>query len=161
LGSDINTPFNSLTLPGASQNAMSEFFGSGRQSRISALAEGRLARAKLSGYVETDFLSAAVTSNNNESDSYSLRQRQAWGQAAFDNGFSFTGGQMWSLATETLHGVDNRTEAVPLTIDPQYSVGFSWARQYGLRVAKNFGKQSVAGGVDGKCAGDDFEPQQR
>jgi len=141
LGSDINTPFNSLTLPGASQNAMSEFFGSGRQSRISALAEGRLASAKLSGYVETDFLSAAVTSNNNESDSYSLRQRQAWGQAAFDNGFSFTGGQMWSLATETLNGVDNRTEAVPLTIDPQYSVGFSWARQYGLRVAKNFGNK--------------------
>jgi len=63
------------------------------------------------------------------------------GQAAFDNGFSFTGGQMWSLATETLHGVDNRTEAVPLTIDPQYSVGFSWARQYGLRVAKNFGNK--------------------
>ncbi len=141
LGSDINTPFNSLTLPGASQNAMSEFFGSGRQSRISALAEGRLASAKLSGYVETDFLSAAVTSNNNESNSYGLRQRQAWGQAAFDNGFSFTGGQMWSLATETLHGVDNRTEAVPLTIDPQYSVGFSWARQYGLRVAKNFGNK--------------------
>jgi len=48
---------------------------------------------------------------------------------------------MWSLATETLHGVDNRTEAVPLTIDPQYSVGFSWARQYGLRVAKNFGNK--------------------
>ncbi|MGB7599098.1 MAG: hypothetical protein WBM24_02235 [Candidatus Sulfotelmatobacter sp.] len=141
LGSDINTPFNALTLPGASQNEMSEFFGSGRQSRISALAEGRLASAKLSGYVETDFLSAAVTSNNNESNSYSLRQRQAWGQAAFDNGFSFTGGQMWSLATETLHGVDNRTEAVPLTIDPQYSVGFSWARQYGLRVAKNFGNK--------------------
>jgi hypothetical protein len=141
LGSDINTPFNSLTLPGASQNALTEFFGSGRQSRISALAEGRLASAKLSGYVETDFLSAAVTSNNNESNSYSLRQRQAWGQAAFDNGFSFTGGQMWSLATETLHGVDNRTEAVPLTIDPQYSVGFSWARQYGLRVAKNFGNK--------------------
>ena len=42
LGSDINTPFNSLTMPGASQSAISEFFGSGRQSRISALAEGKL-----------------------------------------------------------------------------------------------------------------------
>ena len=78
LGSDINTPFNSLTMPGASQSAISEFFGSGRQSRISALAEGKLASAKLSGYVEADFLSAAVTSNNNESNSYLLRQRQAW-----------------------------------------------------------------------------------
>jgi hypothetical protein len=64
-----------------------------------------------------------------------------WGQAAFDNGFSFTGGQMWSLVTETKHGVDNRTEATPLTIDPQYNVGFSWARQYGLRVAQNFGNK--------------------
>ena len=93
---------------------------------------------KLSGYVEADFLSAGVTSNNNQSNSYTMRQRQVWGQAAFDNGWSFTGGQMWSLVTETKHGVDNRTEALPMTIDPQYHVGFSWARQYGLRVAKNF-----------------------
>jgi hypothetical protein len=27
---------------------------------------------------------------------------------------------------------------LPMTIDPQYTVGFSWARQYGLRVTKNF-----------------------
>jgi hypothetical protein len=141
LAADINTPFNSVTMPGASQNSLSEFFGSGRQSRISALAEGRLKSATLSGYVEADFLSAGVTSNNNESNSYTLRQRQAWGQAALDDGFTFTGGQMWSLVTETKHGMDNRTEALPMTIDPQYTVGFSWARQYGLRVSKNFGNK--------------------
>ena len=138
LAADINTPFNSLTMPGASQSTLSEFFGSGRQSRISMLVEGRLKSAKLSGYVEADFLSAAVTSNNNESNSYSLRQRQAWGQAALDSGWTFTGGQMWSLVTETTHGLDNRSEALPMTIDPQYTVGFSWARQFGFRVAKNF-----------------------
>ncbi len=138
LGSDINTPFNNITMPGASQSATSEFFGSGRQSRVAMLVEGKLASAKLSGYVEADFLSAGSTSNNNQSNSYTLRQRQAWGQAAFDNGWSFTGGQMWSLVTETKHGVDNRSEALPMTIDPQYTVGFSWARQYGLRLAKNF-----------------------
>jgi hypothetical protein len=139
LGSDINTPFNSLTLPGASASRLSEFYGSGRQSRISMLAEGRLSSVKLSGYLEADFLSAGVTSNNNQSNSYTLRQRQVWGQAALDSGWTFTGGQMWSLVTETKHGVDNRTEALPLTIDPQYNVGFSWARQFGFRVAKNFG----------------------
>ncbi len=142
LASDINTPFNSLTMPGASQSTMSEFFGSGRQSRVSMLAEGKLSMVKLSGYYEGDFLNAGITSNNNESNSYPFRQRQAWGQAAFDNGWSVTGGQMWSLVTETKHGVDNRTEAVPLTIDPQYSVGFSWARQYGIRLAKNFGNKA-------------------
>jgi hypothetical protein len=138
LGADINTPFNSLTMPGASQSTLSEFFGSGRQSRISMLADGRIGMAKVSGYYEADFLSAGVTSNNNESNSYTLRQRQAWGQAAFDNGWTFTGGQMWSLVTETRHGTDNRSEALPMTIDPQYTVGFSWARQYGLRLTKNF-----------------------
>ena len=129
LGADINTPFNGLNMPGSGQNAISEFFGSGRQSRVSMLAEGKFHDTKLTGYVEADFLSAGVTSNNNESNSYTLRQRQAWGQAALSNGWSFTGGQMWSLVTETKTGMDNRTEALPMTIDPQYHVGFSWARQ--------------------------------
>lgn len=138
LGADINTPFNSVFMPGSGQNAVSEFFGSGRQSRISLLAEGKFNDTKLTGYVEADFLSAGVTSNNNQSDSYTMRQRQAWAQAALRNGLSFTGGQMWSLVTETKKGVDNRSEALPMTIDPQYTVGFSWARQWGFRVAKNF-----------------------
>ena len=141
LGADVNTPFNSVPMPGSSNSNMSEFFGSGRQSRISMLAEGRYKSVKLMGYVEGDFLSAGVTSNNNQSNSYSLRQRQAWGGAAFDNGWTITGGQMWSLVTETRHGADNRTEALPMTIDAQYTVGFSWARQYGFRVAKNFGNK--------------------
>jgi hypothetical protein len=105
------------------------------------LAEGKLKSAKLTGYVEADFLSAGVTSNNNQSNSYTMRQRQAWGQAALNSGWTFTGGQMWSLLTETRNGVDNRSEALPMTIDPQYNVGFSWARQYGFRVAKGFGNK--------------------
>ncbi|MFI5102768.1 MAG: hypothetical protein ACHP9V_05280 [Terriglobales bacterium] len=132
------TPFNSVNMPGAGQNRISEFFGSGRQSRISMLAEGKFSDVKLSGYYEADFLSAAVTSNNNQTNSYALRQRQAWGQAAFKNGWTFTGGQMWTLVTETKKGVDNRTEATPMTIDPNYTVGFSFARQWGVRLAKNF-----------------------
>jgi FKBP-type peptidyl-prolyl cis-trans isomerase len=138
LGADINTPFNSIPMPGADVEKLSEFFGSGRQSRVSMLTEGKLNNAKLTGYVEADFLSAGITSNNNQSNSYSMRQRQVWGQAALNNGLSFTGGQMWSLVTETKKGLDNRTEAVTMTIDPQYNVGFSWARQYGFRVVKNF-----------------------
>jgi len=139
LGADINTPFNSVPFAGATASHISEFFGSGRQSRVSLLAEGRLGMAALTGYVETDFLSAGITSNNNQSNSYSLRQRQVWGRAALDNGWSFAGGQMWSLVTETRKGVDNRTEALPMVIDAQYNVGFSWARQFGFRVAKKFG----------------------
>src|SRR5262249_47974875 len=103
------------------------------------LAQGKLKSATIGGYYEADFLSAGVTSNPNQSNSYTLRQRQFWGQAKFNNGLTFTGGQMWSLVTETRNGVDNPTEATTQTIDAQYNVGFSWARQYGLRVAKSFG----------------------
>ena len=144
LAADINTPFNSVNMPGAGQNAVSEFYGSGRQSRIGLLAEGSVKDFKMSGYYEADFLSAAVTSNNNQSNSYSLRQRQLWGQVAA-SGWSLTGGQMWSLVTETKKGMDNRTEALPMTIDAQYTVGFSWARQYGLRLVKNFGNRVWVG----------------
>jgi hypothetical protein len=145
-GSDINTPFNSIPFDGAAQSHMSEFFGSGRQSRVGFLAEGAMSNFTMRGYVEADFLSAGVTSNNNESNSYTLRQRQAWGQASLNSGWTFTGGQMWSLATETRRGMDNRSEALPMTIDPQYNVGFTWARQYGFRVTKKIGNKLWVGG---------------
>jgi len=145
LASDVNTPFNAVTFDGAAQSHMSEFFASGRQSRISMLAEGKLNSAKLSGYYESDFLSAGVTSNNNQSNSYTLRQRQLWAQAALNNGWTFTGGQMWSLMTETKKGMDNRSEALPMTIDAAYTAGFSWARQYGFRVTKNLNNKAWLG----------------
>lgn len=132
------TPFNSLTMPGASQSTISEFYGSGRQSRLSFLATGQLKNVKIGGYYEADFLGVGTTSNPNQTNSYPLRQRQAFGQAAFAGGWTITGGQMWTLLTETKKGLDNRTEATPMTIDPNYTVGFTFARQYGLRLTKNF-----------------------
>jgi hypothetical protein len=74
-----------------------------------------------------------------------LRQRQLWAQAALTSGWTFTGGQMWSLATETTQGLSNGTEILPATIDSQYNVGFVWARQYGFRVSKAFSKQFFLG----------------
>src|SRR5271165_429195 len=142
---DINTQFNGIPFSAAGQARQGEFYGSGRQSRASMLVQGKLASVNATGYYEADFLSAGVTSNNNESNSYTFRQRQMWGQAAFTDGWTFTGGQMWSLVTETKVGLDNRTEATPLTIDAQYTVGFSWARQYGFRVTKNFNNKAWFG----------------
>ena len=139
LSGDVNTPFNSIPFPGSSNAHVTEFNASGRQSRLSMLGEGQLSHAKLTGYYEMDFLSAGVTSNNNQSNSYTLRQRQAWAQASLDSGWIFTGGQMWSLVTETRKGITTRTEATPMTIDAEYHVGFSWTRQYGFRVTKDFG----------------------
>ncbi|MHB1022386.1 MAG: hypothetical protein ACYC46_02895 [Acidobacteriaceae bacterium] len=150
LNSDINTPFNTTPFANAGQYYTSEFNFSGRQSRIGALVEGKTSFGKIGGYYEADFLSAGVTSNDNESNSYTLRQRQMWAQAALNTGTTVTGGQMWSLVTETKKGTDNRTENLPQTIDAQYHVGFSWARQYGLRVqqAMNHNKVTLAASME-------------
>ncbi|HEY0796269.1 MAG TPA: hypothetical protein VGD64_10850 [Acidisarcina sp.] len=139
VGGDINTPFNAIPLDQADAAHLSEFYGSGRQSRVAMLAEGKLANSTMRGYYEADWLSAGVTSNNNQSNSYTMRQRQLWAQAEWGN-WTVTAGQMWSLATENRTGVTNRTETLPMTIDAAYNVGFVWTRQYGFRVAKKFGK---------------------
>jgi len=146
-GGDVNTPFSSTPFAGQTAGVLSEFNASGRQSRLSLLAAGKLPSATLRGYVETDFLSAGTTSNDNQSNSYTLRLRQAWAQANLNSGWTLTGGQMWSLATEYSHGLDNLAEAIPLTIDAQYNVGFSWERQYGFRAVKRVGDRLWIGGA--------------
>jgi hypothetical protein len=139
INSDINTPFNTTPFNGADQAHTSELNFSGRQSRVGGLFQGDTGKFKLSGYVEADFLSAGVTSNNNQSNSYSLRQRQIWGQAATKSGFTVTGGQMWSLVTETKTSTDPRTEVLPATVDSQYHVGFSWTRNPDIRFSQKMG----------------------
>ncbi|HEY4356069.1 MAG TPA: hypothetical protein VGN16_10010, partial [Acidobacteriaceae bacterium] len=99
---------------------------------------------KLTGYFESDFLGTGTTSNNNQSNSYVLRQRQIWGKAENKSGFAVTGGQMWSLVTENGKSTDARTEKLPNTIDPQYMVGFSWTRQPGIRLQQRFGDPKKA-----------------
>jgi hypothetical protein len=142
---DVNTPFTSIPFPNNNMSRVSEFNASGRQSRLSFLVEGKADTVKMNGYYELDWLGACASSNSRQSNSYCMRQRQIWGQAAFSNGWTITGGQMWSLATETKKGLDNRTEAPPMTIDAAYNVGFTWARQYGFRVAKNFNDKAWIG----------------
>src|SRR6202020_1331736 len=64
LSADLSTPFNSVTMPGASQSQVPEFFGSGRQSKITTFVNGRLKDVELSSYVSADFLSSGVTSTS-------------------------------------------------------------------------------------------------
>ncbi len=139
INSDVNTPFNTTPFPGSNQGHVSEFNLSGRQSRLGGLFEGNAGPFKLSGYFETDFLSAGATSNANQSNSYTLRQRQIWGKAETKSGFAVTGGQMWSLVTEDGKSTDVRTEKLPNTVDAQYMVGFSWARQPAVRFQQKLG----------------------
>jgi hypothetical protein len=143
--SDINTPFNSIPYPGNSLSKISENNFTARQTRLSLLAESKVGTAKVTGYYEADFLGTGVTSNNRQSNSYVFRQRILYGQVAFDSGWIITGGEQWSMATETRKGITNRQEVLPMTIDSQYNVGFTWERQYGFRVVKDFGGKFALG----------------
>ena len=150
MSSDINTPLNSIPYTNNSTGKLPEMNFTARQSRLSLLAETKLGETKISGYYEADFLGTGVTSNNRQSNSYVFRQRQVWGRADFANGFAFSAGQMWSLVAEDKKQTVNRTEVLPMVIDPQYVVGFNWERQYGARVSYAFGdKVTLAASVEG------------
>ena len=142
--SDVNTSFTSIPYSASNLSKISEFNASGRQSRLALKMDGKLSSVALMGYFEGDFLSAGTTSNDNQSNSFTFRQRQFYGSAWFSNGLYVSGGQMWSLVTENKNGLENRMANgsdnmnTPMTIDAQYTAGFAWARQYGLRITDRF-----------------------
>ncbi len=136
---DVGSTFGNVPYEGSVNSYLSEFRGSARQSRLSLLVSGKAGRMTMSGYYEFDFLGAAPTANEVESNSFNIRQRQLWAQVALDGGFSFAAGQTWSLVTLNRAGIAPRSEWVPLTIDAQYVVGYNWARQWSARVAQKLG----------------------
>jgi hypothetical protein len=140
-GGGLNTAFTGVPLDHSDNAQLSEFFGTGRQSRLALKATGKLSSVALTGYYEMDWLGTGITSNNNQSNSYVLRQRQLWADASFNSGWDVSGGQGWSLVAETTQGETRGSEILPATIDPQYEAGFVWTRQYSFRVTKNFGNK--------------------
>ena len=138
-GGDIPTAFSSIPYEGADAYSLSEFYGSARQSRLTLSAEGKTNWGTLRGYYEADFLGTGITSNNNQSNSYVLRQRILYAEAKTNTGWTVAGGQLWSMATEVKKGISSAPSdtLTPLTIDPNYVPGFIWTRQYGFRVVKS------------------------
>jgi Skp family chaperone for outer membrane proteins len=144
-GGGLNTAFTGVPLDNSDNAKLSEFQGSGRQSRLALKAIGKTNHMTMTAYYEMDWLGTGITSNNNQSNSYVLRQRQLWADARLNNGWDFSGGQGWSLATETTKGLTRGSEILPATIDPQYEAGFVWTRQYSARVTKDFGNKFFIG----------------
>lgn len=144
IGADVNTPFQNIPYDFFATGHTSEFRFSARPTRLSMLLKGDIDPfTHITGYVETDFLGAAQTANSNQSNSYNLRLRQAYTNIDWDDfGAHFLAGQAWSLVTlNTKGGIKPDTAIPPPTIDHQYIPGFVWARQPGLRLVKDFGKE--------------------
>lgn len=138
---DISTAFGAIPFNQSPLAHEGEFRTTAKQSRLSILAFGDpTPNTRLTGYYEMDFLGAAATANSNESNSYNLRVRQLFAAIDHDDreddiGLHFLAGQAWSLLTPNLVGAVPRLENIPLTIDPQYQVGFTWARQAQVRLS--------------------------
>ena len=150
VGSNFNTgiPFDITGTKAGTPNPLanqSEFRGSARQSRITALAEADATEnTKISAYVESDFLGAAPTANSNESNSYNPRVRVVYATVDLaDCGLHVLAGQEWSLLTTNRVGITPRQENIPLTIDAQYVPGFNWTRNPQIRVVKDFDDRKI------------------
>lgn len=147
-GADIGSDFNT-GIPFAYQSIyhVPEFRMSARQSRFQLQAGSDINDAvSAQAYLETDFLSAGVTSNSRESNSYTLRMRHFYGLVQnHDSGWYILAGQTWSLATLFSQGLTPHKEVSPQTIDAQYVAGFNWTRNPQLRLVKEFGKMAALG----------------
>ncbi|HTH97146.1 MAG TPA: hypothetical protein VL574_06980 [Stellaceae bacterium] len=141
MGADMDNRYTSIPLPGSAASREHELRGSARQTRLSlGISTKPDSVTTISGYVESDFMGAAPTSNSKQSNSYIPRLRQAWaGYERSDFGLHVFGGQMWSLATAEKKTLDPGSEAGPAVIDNSNVVGFTYARQPGFRLVKDFG----------------------
>ena len=156
---DISSSFNTgIPYPQSANYHQDEFRGTARQSRISLMAEGNPNdHTTLTAYYETDFNSSGVSSNSNESNSYTLRTRQLFAQyARSDLDLYVLGGQAWSLLTMSKAGEAGRSEDLPSTIDAQYVPGFVWTRNVGLRIVKGFDHDKVDVGVSFESPEDSY-----
>jgi hypothetical protein len=139
---DVLDTYGNVPFSGSANSRLSEFRFTARHSRLSLLFEGKIHDWKASGYYEMDFEGAAPTANEVQTNSFQPRIRQLWAQVEMKNGFSFQGGQAWSLLTSNRRGISPTTLFIPLTLSASYNVGHTYARQAGFRVTKNFNEKA-------------------
>jgi hypothetical protein len=146
---DISSSFAKIPFANAVSNHIDELRGTGRQSRLSLLAEGDInPSTRAAFYTELDFQAGPQTGNSNESNSYSPRIRNLYGTVDWnDSGWHLLVGQNWSLVTLNSKGITPRNEVTPPGIEAQYVPGFDWTRQPQIRIVKDFADKQVWAGV--------------
>jgi len=145
---DISSNFNTaIPFPNSPNYHLSELRFSAHQSRLSLLGQAKVdPDTVLAGYFETDFQSAPADANSIESNSYTPRLRQAYATLdRSDLGLHLLGGQTYTLLTLFNHDMTPRQEDIPLTIDGQYVVGFTWTRNPQFRVVQDLDKAVSVG----------------
>jgi hypothetical protein len=140
---DIGTTWNSVPYDAQTMSHISEFRATARQSRLSLLANGGTDRAQFTGYFEADFQGSGSGASEVQTNGYSDRIRQLWGRVALPGGWTFAGGQMWSLITTNRVGIQNLSELTTPLIDSSQFIGHDYARQTAFRLTKTFDNSKV------------------
>lgn len=132
----VATSFTGLPLANSPNYRTGELRATAQQTRFSALLDSTpYDGAKLDGYVETDLQSAGSSSNSNQTNSYTMRLRQAYTQLDDKGlGVHLLAGQAWSFLTPFKSGLNARAENVPPALENSIIQGFAYARQPQVRV---------------------------
>lgn len=133
---DITTAWASIPWDAQSMSHQSEFRATSRQTRLSLRASGPAGSATVTGYFETDFLGSGFSASEVQTNGYSNRIRQMWGRVQFPSGWTFSGGQMWSLLSLHRTGIENLTEYAPAMVDATLLPGFDGGRQTAFRITR-------------------------
>ncbi|HEY1500051.1 MAG TPA: hypothetical protein VGF88_10775 [Acidobacteriaceae bacterium] len=133
---DITTSWAGIPWDAQTMAHLTEFRATARQTRLSLRASGSAGSATVTGYFETDFLGSGFGASEVQTNGYSNRIRQLWTRVQFPDGWTFSGGQMWSLMTMNRVGIDNLTEFAPTLADASMFPGYDVARQTSFRVTR-------------------------
>jgi hypothetical protein len=155
IGADIATPFQNIPYNNNVASYGNEYRFTARRSRFTMQTDADLddvTHVKM--YLATDFLGAGQTANLNQSNSFNFRFRELYTQVDRTDfgGFHVMAGQAYSLIGMNSNGTLAGTFITPPVIDDQYMPGFTWARQPGIRVSKDVGKEfQVAFSAEGSA----------
>lgn len=129
VGSGLATAFATIPFSNTAAGKLSEVRLSGQASRLSMKMTSHPGNYSVTGYVEADFLGTTPGNAYVTSNSYTLRMRLFYGD--IERGKWEMGvGQAWSLLTPNRVGLSFAPGDVglPVVADPNYQVGFVWAR---------------------------------
>lgn len=136
------TGYNTIPFYGPNpQGNTGEFGLSAQQTRLSAKLEAPIGSdSRITAYTEMDFNNGSGGANSVQSNSYTPRLRQAFGEYEDDAWQAyFLAGQAWTLATPFKKGLDPLQTWQPPVIDHNYMVGYTYLRVPMVRAVKGFG----------------------
>jgi len=127
-------PYNNTVAGGLSENRLTA-----ANSRLTARVEEAVGKAKVVGYIETDFNGYQPGNAYVSTNSDSFRLRFFYGDVTLGK-WQVLAGQSWSLLTPNRRGITAYSSDVynTMDIDTSYNAGIMYARQAQIRAVYNF-----------------------